>query len=75
MPPLLCPLNSADADFSCFADLALTSPVDYYKPDQGSLMQCVLTPADPYLPLTNEAIAAEVDKQVRWLAGYLHVLF
>lgn len=48
--------------------------MDYYKPDQGSLMQCVLTPADPYLPLTNEAIAAEVDKQVRWLAGYLHVL-
>jgi zeta-carotene desaturase len=37
-------LYSADADFSCFADLALTSPADYYKPDEGSLMQCVLTP-------------------------------
>jgi len=33
------PPRSADADFSCFADLALTSPVDYYKEGQGSLMQ------------------------------------
>eukprot|EP00887_Chlorella_sp_A99_P005744 scaffold1.g5744.t1 len=60
-------LYSADADFSCFADLALTSPVDYYRPDSGSLMQCVLTPADPYLPRTNEEIIAAVDKQVRAL--------
>ena len=119
-------LYSADADFSCFADLALTSPVvsilqatgssgfvdlapgapgtcasqarycrqaaaaskridaqqsvlgfwqdgvsrmflasqDYYREGEGSLMQCVLTPADAYMPLTNEAIAAKVDKQV-----------
>lgn len=60
-------LYSADADFSCFADLALTSPVDYYKEGQGSLMQCVLTPAMPYMPKTNEEIAVEVDKQVRRL--------
>jgi zeta-carotene desaturase len=60
-------LYSADADFSCFADLALTSPVDYYKEGQGSLMQCVLTPADPYLPKENEFIAAEVDRQVKKL--------
>ena len=60
-------LYSADADFSCFADLALTSPVDYYRADLGSLMQCVLTPADPYLPKTNEEIVAEVDRQVRVL--------
>lgn len=53
---------SADADFSCFADLAVTSPVDYYKEGEGSLMQCVLTPADPYMPLDNDAIAAKVDK-------------
>lgn len=33
------PIRSADADFSCFADLALTSPVDYYREGQGSLMQ------------------------------------
>jgi zeta-carotene desaturase len=60
-------LYSADADFSCFADLALTSPVDYYKEGQGSLMQCVLTPADPYLAKSNEEIAAETDRQVRRL--------
>ncbi len=60
-------LYSADADFSCFADLALTSPVDYYKEGEGSLMQCVLTPADPYLPKDNESIAAEVDRQVKKL--------
>lgn len=60
-------LYSADADFSCFADLALTSPVDYYKEGEGSLMQCVLTPADPYMPKSNEEIAEEVDKQVRKL--------
>ncbi|PSC76062.1 zeta-carotene desaturase [Micractinium conductrix] len=60
-------LYSADADFSCFADLALTSPVDYYREGQGSLMQCVLTPADSYMPKTNEEICAEVDKQVKVL--------
>lgn len=60
-------LYSADTYFSCFADLALTSPVDYFKEGQGSLMQCVITPADPYMPWTNEAIAAETDRQVRQL--------
>lgn len=57
-------LYSADTYFSCFADLALTSPVEYYKEGSGSLMQCVITPADPYMSWTNEAIAAETDKQV-----------
>ncbi len=57
-------LYSADADFSCFADLALTSPVEYYREGQGSLLQCVLTPADPYMPLPNEEIAARVHEQV-----------
>jgi len=57
-------LYSADADFSCFADLALVSPEEYYKEGQGSLLQCVLTPADPYMPLPNEEIAARVHKQV-----------
>ena len=57
-------LYSADADFSCFADLALTSPEEYYKEGEGSLLQCVLTPADPYMPLSNEEIAAKVHKQV-----------
>eukprot|EP00798_Chlamydomonas_sp_ICE-L_P014105 gene14105-20062_t len=60
-------LYSADVFFSCFADLALTSPVEYYKQNEGSLMQCVITPALPYFSWTNEAIAAETDKQVRQL--------
>jgi hypothetical protein len=41
------------------------SPDDYYREGEGSLMQCVLTPADPYLPLPNEEIARRVDAQVR----------
>ena len=41
------------------------SPDDYYREGQGSLMQCVLTPADPYMPLPNEEIARRVDAQVR----------
>ncbi len=64
-PTWLVPLRSADADFSCFADLALVSPDDYYREGEGSLMQCVLTPADPYLPLPNEEIAKRVDSQVQ----------
>jgi hypothetical protein len=39
----------ADADFSCFADLALASPSDYYKEGEGSLLQLVLTPGDPFI--------------------------
>jgi len=58
-------LYSADAFFSCFADLALVSPVDYYKEGEGSLMQVVITPAQPYMAWTNERIAAEADRQVR----------
>ncbi|KAJ7541724.1 hypothetical protein O6H91_10G073200 [Diphasiastrum complanatum] len=57
-------LYSADADFSCFADLALTSPADYYKPGLGSLLQVVLTPGDPYMPLPNETIVKKVHEQV-----------
>lgn len=34
-------LYSADAEFSCFADLALTSPTEYYKEGEGSLIQAV----------------------------------
>ena len=52
------------AAFSCFADLALTSPDDYYREGEGSLMQCVLTPADPFLPMTNEQIAEITHQQV-----------
>ncbi|BAZ30697.1 amine oxidase [Cylindrospermum sp. NIES-4074] len=57
-------LYTADADFSCFADLALTSPADYYRPGEGSLLQLVLTPGDPFIKQSNEAIAQHVLKQV-----------
>jgi zeta-carotene desaturase len=58
-------LYTADADFSCFADLALTSPRDYYREGQGSLLQVVLTPGDPFIKQNNEAIAQHVLKQVQ----------
>ena len=58
-------LYTADADFSCFADLALTSPGDYYRAGQGSLLQLVLTPGDPFIKQSNDAIAQHVLKQVR----------
>lgn len=57
-------LYTADADFSCFADLALTSPKDYYREGEGSLIQAVLTPGDPYLPMANGEIAQKVLQQV-----------
>ncbi|MBD2504805.1 9,9'-di-cis-zeta-carotene desaturase [Anabaena azotica] len=60
-------LYTADADFSCFADLALTSPSDYYRPGQGSLLQLVLTPGDPFIKQSNDAIAQQVLKQVHEL--------
>jgi zeta-carotene desaturase len=60
-------LYTADADFSCFADLALTSPEDYYRPRQGSLLQLVLTPGDPFIKAKNEDIAQHVLAQVREL--------
>ena len=49
-------LYTSDADFSCFADLALTSPVDYQREGLGSLLQCVLTPGDPWIPKSIEEI-------------------
>ena len=58
-------LYTADADFSCFADLALASPSDYYREGQGSLMQMVLTPGDPFIKKSNEEIAQHVLQQVR----------
>lgn len=60
-------LYTADADFSCFADLALTSPSDYYKEGEGSLMQLVLTPGDPFIKKSNEEIANHVLQQVQEL--------
>ena len=60
-------LYTADADFSCFADLALASPEDYRKEGEGSLLQCVLTPGDPWIPKKVEEIVAHTDRQVREL--------
>ena len=60
-------LYTPDADFSCFADLALTSPGDYYKPGEGSLLQLVLTPGDPFIKEKNEDIANHILKQVHKL--------
>ncbi|MCT7956792.1 9,9'-di-cis-zeta-carotene desaturase [Laspinema palackyanum] len=60
-------LYTPDADFSCFADLALTSPSDYYRKGEGSLMQLVLTPGDPFIKQSNEAIAHHVLNQVHEL--------
>jgi zeta-carotene desaturase len=57
-------LYSADADFSCFADLALSSPKNYYREGQGSLMQMVLTPGDQFVPMSNEAIAHHALEQI-----------
>ncbi|QUY43082.1 9,9'-di-cis-zeta-carotene desaturase [Acaryochloris marina] len=67
-------LYTADADFSCFADLALTSPSDYYKEGEGSLMQLVLTPGDPFIKKSNEEIANHVLKQVQELFPSSHDL-
>jgi len=61
-------LYSPDADYSCFADLAITSPAEYYKPGEGSLLQVVITPADKYMGMSNDDIAAEMLRQT-------HVLF
>ena len=58
-------LYTADADFSCFADLALSSPEDYRKEGLGSLLQCVLTPGDPWITAPVEKIVEETDLQVR----------
>ncbi len=60
-------LYTADADFSCFADLALTSPEDYRREGLGSLLQCVLTPGDPWIAKSVDEIVAHTDSQVRKL--------
>ena len=59
-------LYSADAEFSCFADLAVTSPGDYYKPGEGSLIQAVFD--ERAFDRTNDQIVADCISQ-------LHTLF
>jgi zeta-carotene desaturase len=60
-------LYTADAEFSCFADLALTSPSDYYKEGEGSLLQCVFTPGDKWMPLSSDKVAEACLEQARVL--------
>ena len=45
-------------------DLALTSPAEYYKEGEGSLLQCVLTPGDKWMPKSLEEISDATLKQV-----------
>lgn len=59
-------LYSADAEFSCFADLAITSPGEYYKEGEGSLIQAVFD--ERAFDRSEEQIVEDCIKQ-------LHALF
>jgi zeta-carotene desaturase len=59
-------LYSADAEFSCFADLALTSPTEYYKEGEGSLIQAVFD---------ERAFDRSNDQIVQDCIDQLHKLF
>merc|ERR1719203_2634526 len=58
-------LYSADAEFSCFADLALTSPGEYYKPGEGSLIQAVFD--ERAFGRSNDQIVQDAIKQIHSL--------
>ena len=55
-------LYSVDTEFSCFADLALTSPGDYYKPGEGSLIQAVFD--ERAFSRSNEQLVEDCIKQL-----------
>jgi len=55
-------LYSVDTEFSCFADLALTSPGDYYKPGEGSLIQAVFD--ERAFKRSEEELVADCIKQL-----------
>jgi zeta-carotene desaturase len=59
-------LYSVDAEFSCFADLAVTSPGEYYKPGEGSLIQAVFD---------ERAFSRSNDQLVEDCIKQLHNLF
>jgi len=59
-------LYSADAEFSCFADLALVSPGEYYKMGEGSLIQAVFD---------ERAFGRSNDKIVKDCIDQIHSLF
>lgn len=55
-------LYSVDTEFSCFADLALTSPGEYYKPGEGSLIQAVFD--ERAFTRSNEQLVDDCIKQL-----------
>ncbi|CAB9512434.1 carotene desaturase, chloroplastic/chromoplastic [Seminavis robusta] len=55
-------LYSVDTEFSCFADLALTSPGDYYKEGEGSLIQAVFD--ERAFKRSNEQLVEDCIKQL-----------
>jgi zeta-carotene desaturase len=59
-------LYSVDTEFSCFADLALTSPGEYYKPGEGSLIQAVFD---------ERAFSRSNDQLVQDCIHQLHNIF
>jgi len=58
-------LYSVDAEFSCFADLALTSPGEYYKPGEGSLIQAVFD--ERAFSRSNDVIVQDAIDQINKL--------
>ena len=58
-------LYSADAEFSCFADLAVTSPTEYYKEGEGSLIQAVFD--ERAFDRSNEQIVQDCIEQLNAL--------
>jgi len=58
-------LYSVDAEFSCFADLALTSPGDYYKEGEGSLIQVVFD--ERAFSRSNEKLVEDCIQQLNAL--------
>lgn len=59
-------MYSVDTEFSCFADLALTSPGEYYKEGEGSLIQAVFD---------ERAFGRSNEKLVEDCIAQLHNIF
>ena len=55
-------LYTADADFSCFADLALTSPVDYRKEGLGKM--ALIADLNPFYRILAPVRTALIDGDV-----------
>jgi len=58
-------LYSVDAEFSCFADLAVTSPGEYYKEGEGSLIQAVFD--ERAFSRSNDQLVEDCIKQLNSL--------